>query len=338
MPVATPRAETAEPAENSTAPQMARWLESSALQLSPTDERQTLSMQVDQQGEATGAAAAPTSRSQVSVAKPHTKTARGVPRPTLPPPSGPRQANLLSRLLHTTVARPSVMVAVSARVRVSGAQGVVGAMRGARQGQVIQPQHPGPPPSMQPPAPPLQYLKPRGTIHYFDERFSVHPKQHWNYTRVDKTLSGEAYLVDSHFHLDKICTVRGMETNNFDALYSPDISVAHPSICLPIKAVTCYMLDPKFDSNYSRKKLMSFYSSFKSSTSVRLMFCVHPVHGSEFYTPTKRLKPWIISSFPALWWLVSSGWTVITCSHQRKGLIARNILSRWLKSWYQMPG
>ena len=61
--------------------------------------------------------------------------------------------------------------------------------------------------------------------------------QQRNYTRVNKTLSPHAYLVDSHFLLDKICVARGVETNNFDALFSPDTPGAHPSVCFPIKSV-----------------------------------------------------------------------------------------------------
>ena len=34
---------------------------------------------------------------------------------------------------------------------------------------------------------------------------------------------------------------------------------------------------------------MSFCSPFKSSDSVKLMFCVHPVHAAEFKSPTKRV-------------------------------------------------
>ena len=120
VPVATPHAETAEPAENSPVPQTACQLESSATQPAPTDERQTSAMQVDRREEATGAAVAPAGRSQVWVAKPHAKTASGAPRPTLPPPSGPQLANLLPCLMRTTVTRPSASVAAPARLRVSG--------------------------------------------------------------------------------------------------------------------------------------------------------------------------------------------------------------------------
>ena len=74
---------------------------------------------------------------------------------------------------------------------------------------------------------------------------------------MDKSLSDQAYLVDSHFHLDKICKKQGIETNNFDAMYSPVTPGAHPSVRFPIKGVTCYMLNLKYDS-YSRKELMSF--------------------------------------------------------------------------------
>ena len=120
--------------------------------------------------------------------------------------------------------------------------------------------------------------------------YSIHPMQHRNYTRVNKTLSPHAYLVDSHFHLDKICVARGVETNNFDALFSPDTPGAHPSVRFPIKSVTCYMLNLKYDSAYSRKELLSFYKPFKTSHDVKLMFCVHPVHAADFKTPTKRVE------------------------------------------------
>ena len=65
---------------------------------------------------------------------------------------------------------------------------------------------------------------------------------------------------------------------------------AHPSVRFPIKSVTCYMLNLKYDSAYSRKELLSFYKPFNTSHDVKLMFCVHPVHAADFKTPTKRVE------------------------------------------------
>ena len=45
---------------------------------------------------------------------------------------------------------------------------------------------------------------------------------------------------------------QGIETNYFDALYSPVTPGAHPSVRFAIKGVTSYMLDLKYDSTYSR--------------------------------------------------------------------------------------
>ena len=290
VPVAPPRAESAAPESDSPAPQTARQLESSTSQPVPSGERRISLMQVDRPEGATGGTVAPVGRPKVSVAKPRTQAARVAPRPTLPPSSRPQHVNLVPRLMRTTVARPSVSVAVSARVRPSGAPGLVGAMGVAGPRQALPPQRSGPPPLCRPPVPLLLDLEPRGAITVLDPRYSAHPKQHRNYTRVDKTLSPQAYLVDSHFHLDKICVERGMETNNFDALFSPDTPGAHPSVRFPIKSVTCYMLSLKYDSAYSRKELMSFYKPFSTSPDVKLMFCVHPVHAADFKTPTKRVE------------------------------------------------
>ena len=189
VPVATPHAELA---ENSHAPQTARRVESVALQLAPTDERQTLPMQVDRQEEATGAAAAPVGRSQVSVAKPHTKTACGAPRPTLPPPSGPQPAKLIPRLMRTTVAWPSALVAAPVRVRFLGHQ-----VWSVRWGVLARAR---------------QYsLRTQGR-HFLSSplphRLSTsNPAEQYIYTKVDKSLSEQAYLVDLHFYFDEICTL-----------------------------------------------------------------------------------------------------------------------------------
>ena len=290
VPVAPPRAESAAPESDSPSPQTARQLESSTSQPVPSGERRISLMQVDRPEGATGGTVAPVGRPKVSVAKPRTQAARVAPRPTLPPSSGPQHVNLVPRLMRTTVARPSVSVAVSARVRPSGAPGLVGAMGVAGPRQALPPQRSGPPHLCRPPVPLLLDLEPRGAITVLDPCYSAHPKQHRNYTRLDKTLSPQAYLVDSHFHLDKICVERGMETNNFDALFSPDTPGAHPSVRFPIKSVTCYMLSLKYDSAYSRKELMSFYKPFSTSPDVKLMFCVHPVHAADFKTPTKRVE------------------------------------------------
>ena len=269
------------PVADSPAPQTARQLESSTSQSVCSGERQISPMQVDRPEGATSEAVAPVGRPQA---------ARMAPRPTLPPTSRPQHVSLVPRLMRTTVARPSASVAVSARVRPSGAPGLVGAMGVAGPRQALSPQRSGPPPPRRPPVPPLLDLEPRGAITFLDPHYSVHPMQHWNYTGVNKTLSPHAYLVDSHFHLDKICVARGVETNNFDALFSPDTLGAHPSVRFPIKSVTCYMLNLKYDSAYSGKELLSFYKPFKTSHDVKLMFCVHPVHAADFKTPTKRFE------------------------------------------------
>ena len=151
MPVAPPRAESAAPVADSPAPQTARQLESSTSQSVSSGERQISLMQVDRLVGATGGAVAPVGRPQVLVAKPCTQAARMAPRPTLPPSSGPQHVNLVPRLMRTTVARPSASVAVSTRVRPSGAPGLVGAMGVAGLRQALPPQRSGPPPPCRPP-------------------------------------------------------------------------------------------------------------------------------------------------------------------------------------------
>ena len=112
--------------------------------------------------------------------------------------------------------------------------GIIGAMGGVKL-----PQRPSPEPRVWPAAPLLEDLEPHGAVHFTDEYYSAHAFKHRSYIRVNKIFTEHAYLVDSHFHLDKICTALDKETNSLT------LTPQDTSIC-PHKGSPLLFARPKF--------------------------------------------------------------------------------------------
>ena len=111
-----------------------------------------------------------------------------------------------------------------------------------------------------------------------------------DYTAVDKILTESVVLTDAHFHLDKICQKLGRQRTELDAIFNrTDTPGAIPTGDLPLKAVTCYLLNDN-DMGYSMGQLLKMYRPFNRSPDVKLSFCYYPAQASLLDTPTKKYE------------------------------------------------
>ena len=293
--VVKPRTETeARPAPN---PPVAP-LRESAQRTVPVDEEQTVPMQVARRVEVRGAPERPGRDNRAQVAKPHaTSVARPVgavpPRLRDPRKEGSRQVT--PQLVRPPVVRSSASVAAPLVAR---SPGMLGVARGARPAVIGSAR-----PSIargRPPAPALaaanapdldsDVLEPCGARCLVNTCGARRRNAPWDYTDVDKIVTESVVLTDAHFHLDKICQKLGRQGTELDAIYNrTDTPGAIPNWDLPLKAVTCYMLNDH-DMGYSMGQLLKMYRPFNRSPDVKLSFCYHPAQASLLDTPNKKYE------------------------------------------------
>ena len=297
--VAKPRTETGarsdEPAPN---PPVTPLRESAAQRTVPVDKEQTVPMQVAQRAEVRSAPARPGRDNRAQVAKPRATTvARPVgaapPRPRDPRREGSRQVT--PRLVRPPVVRPAASVAAPLVARASGMLGVARGARPALMGSTRPSIARGRPPApilaaARAPDPASDELEPRGARCLVNPSGARRRNDPRDYIDVDKILTESVVLTDAHFHLDKICHQLGRQRTELDAIRNrTDTLGANPTGDLPLKAVTCYMLNDR-DMGYSMGQLLKMYRPFNRSPDIKLSFCYHPVQASLLDTPTKKYE------------------------------------------------
>ena len=293
--VAKPRTETGarsdEPAPNSP---VAPLRESTAQRTVPVDEEQTVPMQVARTVEVRSVPASPGRDNCAQVAKPCATTVARPMGAAPPHPRDPRKkgsSQVTPRLVRPPVVRPSASVAAPLVARSSGMLGVARGARPAVIGLARPSITRGCPPApvlaaANAPDPASDALEPRAARCLVNTSGARRRNDPRDYTDVDKILTESVVLTDAHFHLDKICQKLGRQRTELDAICNPtDSPGAIHTGDLPLKAVTCYMLNDH-DMGYSMGQLLKMYMPFNRSPDVKLSFCYHPAQASLLDTPT----------------------------------------------------
>ena len=297
--VAKPRTETGarsdEPAPN---PLVAPLRESAAQRTVPVDEEQTVPMQVARREEVRSAPVRPGRDNHAQVAKPRAMTVAGPdgaapPRPSDHRKEGSRQVT--PRLVRPPVVRPSPSVAAPLVARSSGMLGVARGARPAVIGSARPSIARGRPPTpvlaaANAPDPASDAFEPCGARCLVNTSGARRRNDPRDYIDVDKFLTESIVLTVAHFHLDKICQKLGRQRTELNAIYNrTDTPGAIPTGDLPLKAVTCYMLNDH-DMGYSMGQLLKMYRPFNRSPDVKLSFCYHPAQASLLDTLTKKYE------------------------------------------------